>query len=64
MWQFAKVVGTTGMYRRNNMDKWYICPYCNKKLVKYKKGANSNGVFLLCKNCKKEIEIKINKDKN
>ena len=46
------------------MDKWYICPYCNKKLVKYKKGAKSKGVFLLCKNCKKEIEIKINKDKN
>lgn len=46
------------------MDKWYSCPYCNKKLVKYNKGANSNGVFLLCKNCKNEIEIKINKDKN
>lgn len=46
------------------MDKWYKCPYCNKKLVKYRKDANSKGVFLLCKNCKKEIEIKINKDKN
>ena len=46
------------------MNKWFLCPYCNKKLVKYKKDANSNGVFLLCKNCKKEIEIKINKDKN
>jgi len=51
------------MYRRNNMDKWYKCPYCNKKLIKYIKGANSKGVFLLCKNCKKEIEIKINKEK-
>lgn len=42
------------------MDKWYICPYCNKKIAKYKKDANSNGVFLLCKKCGKEIEIKIN----
>lgn len=45
------------------MDKWYVCPYCNKKMVKYKKDASSKGVFLLCKNCKKEVEIIINKDK-
>ena len=64
MWQSAKIVAIAGMYRRDNMDKWYTCPYCNKKLAKYNKGANSKGVFLLCKNCKKEIEIKINKDKN
>ena len=45
------------------MDKWFICPYCNKKLIKYKEDANSSGVFLLCKKCRKEIEIIINKDK-
>lgn len=44
------------------MKKWFICPYCEKKLVKYEKDANAKGVFLLCKNCKKEIEIKINKE--
>ena len=44
------------------MDRWYLCPYCNKKLIKFKKDAYSTGVFLLCKNCKKEIEIIINKD--
>jgi transcription elongation factor Elf1 len=42
------------------MKKWYICPYCSKKIIKYKEGANSKGVFLLCKKCGKEIEIKIN----
>ena len=43
------------------MKEWYKCPYCQKKLVKYEKDAESKGVFLLCKKCKKEIEIKINK---
>ena len=41
------------------MKKWYLCPYCKKKLVKYKENANADGIFLLCKNCKEEIEIKI-----
>nr|DAI08420.1 MAG TPA: cysteine-rich protein [Bacteriophage sp.] len=44
------------------MKKWYICPYCKKKLVRYEeKDAISKGVFFLCKKCKREIEIKINK---
>lgn len=42
------------------MKKWYRCPSCDKKMIKYERDANSKGVFLLCKNCKKEIEIKIN----
>ena len=42
------------------MDNWFKCPYCNKKIAKHIKDANSKGVFLLCKNCKKEIEILIN----
>ena len=41
------------------MKKWFICPYCKKRLAKYEKDANSKGVFLLYKNCKKEVEIKI-----
>lgn len=44
------------------MKKWYICPYCKKKLIMYEKNAKAKGVFLLCKKCKKEIEIKINKE--
>lgn len=43
-----------------NIEKWYSCPYCKKKLIKYKKDAISKGVFLLCKKCGKEVEIKIN----
>lgn len=42
------------------MKKWFLCPYCEKKLIKYEKDAKSKGVFLLCKKCGKEIEIEIN----
>ena len=42
------------------MKKWYICPYCKKKkLIKYSKDAKAKGIFLLCKNCGKEVEIRI-----
>ncbi len=47
-----------------HVKKWYICPYCKKKLIKYEKNAESKGIFLLCKNCRKEIEIKITIRKN
>ena len=43
------------------MQKWYKCPFCNKKLIKFNEDAKCKGVFLLCKKCKKEVEIKINK---
>lgn len=45
------------------MKIWYRCPYCNKKIIRYEEDAKSKGIFLLCKNCKKEIEIKINNKK-
>lgn len=45
------------------MKKWYFCPYCEKKLIKFNEDAIAKGVFLLCKKCKKEIEIKINNKK-
>lgn len=39
--------------------KWYMCPFCGKKLVIYDNTAKCSGVFIMCKNCKKEVEIKI-----
>lgn len=44
--------------------KWYFCPFCNKNIVKYSKDAECKGVFLLCKKCGKQVEIKINKNKS
>ena len=40
------------------MKRWYRCPICKKKLIQYNKDAEAKGIFLLCKNCKKEIEAK------
>lgn len=42
------------------MDKkWFRCPKCGQKLLKYKEDAESKKVYLKCKRCKNEIEIKI-----
>lgn len=41
-----------------NEKQWYICPVCGYKLLKTKKGFYSRGVFIKCKKCQKEIEIK------
>lgn len=39
--------------------KWYICPYCGKNLVIHEDTAVCKGVFIRCKECRKEVEIKI-----
>nr|DAM39040.1 MAG TPA: zinc-ribbon domain protein [Caudoviricetes sp.] len=38
--------------------QWVKCPYCGKKLAKILPDALCKGVFVWCKSCKKEIEIK------
>lgn len=39
--------------------KWYVCPYCGKKLIVFNNTAISQGVFIKCKSCGREVEIKI-----
>lgn len=39
--------------------KWFKCPHCNTKLAVVDNTAKSNGVFIKCRVCKNEIEIKI-----
>lgn len=39
--------------------KWYLCPVCNKKLLVFDNTAKSKGVFMRCKKCGSEVEIKI-----
>lgn len=42
------------------MEKWYKCPRCGKKLLKYdEEKGKSKEVYLKCKQCKKIVEIKI-----
>lgn len=38
---------------------WYYCPKCGQKLLLHEEGAKSEKVFLKCKRCKNEIEIKL-----
>lgn len=39
--------------------QWYRCPHCGQKLLLYDSFSACNGVFVVCKRCKKEVEIKI-----
>lgn len=39
--------------------RWYLCPYCGQKILKYDKEAKSKKIYIKCKKCSKEIEIKI-----
>lgn len=41
------------------VDKWYKCPVCGQKILKISKLAQSKGLYIKCKKCKNEIEIKI-----
>jgi len=39
--------------------KWFNCPNCGQKLLIYDNTCKSHGLFMPCKRCKKEVEIKI-----
>ena len=39
--------------------KWYKCPNCGTKLAIYDNTAKSEGVYVKCRGCKNEVEIKI-----
>lgn len=41
------------------MEKWYKCPICGQKILKYEENAKSEKVYIKCKKCKNIIEIKI-----
>lgn len=39
--------------------KWYRCPKCGQKILIYDDTAECHGVYVRCKACGDEIEIKI-----
>lgn len=42
------------------MKVWYKCPICGKNLVKIDDSKHIEGVFVKCKLCKTDVEIKNN----
>ena len=47
------------MGRYLNMKEWYKCPYCKQNILKYATNAESEKIYIICKKCKREIEVKI-----
>ncbi len=45
--------------RRNDFEKWFICPICGQKLHKVLAGAHCEGILTVCKRCRNEVEIKV-----
>jgi len=40
------------------MKEWFVCPICGQKLLMIDKTKNIEGVYIKCKKCKQEVEIK------
>lgn len=39
--------------------RWYCCPKCGTKLAIYDNTSKCTGVFVKCRTCRNEIEIRI-----
>ena len=39
---------------------WYLCPICNKKLIKIYENTQIYNLKVKCKKCKNEISIIVN----
>jgi len=48
------------MFKMPVKKEWFKCPYCGKNAVLHDNTAKCRGVYMRCKKCGKEIEIKIN----
>ncbi len=42
-----------------NKEKWYFCPHCGRKLIKYTVGTIADRVYLKCRQCGRNVEIRI-----
>lgn len=39
--------------------QWFFCPYCGTKIAVYDNTSVSVGVYVKCKTCKREVEVRI-----
>lgn len=37
--------------------RWAICPFCTKKNLLYDNRARAKGVWVRCKNCRRDFEL-------
>ena len=47
------------MTRIPTKREWYVCRVCGQRLAIVDDTAECHGVYIKCKNCKNEIEIRI-----
>lgn len=39
--------------------RWYRCPHCGQKILIYDDTTRCKGIYIPCKKCRREIEVKI-----
>ena len=42
-----------------NIEQWFFCPHCGRKLFAVEPGAFARGIACKCKSCKNVIKINI-----
>ena len=40
-------------------QEWYRCPECGQKLFLYDNTAQAHGIYVKCKKCGSNVEVKI-----
>lgn len=57
--QINVTVTRTGPGKAPTPKGWFACPKCGQRILKVAEGARSEKLFIKCKQCRNEIEIKI-----
>lgn len=39
--------------------EWLVCPYCGQRVAIFENNALCTGVYVRCKRCRREFEIRI-----
>lgn len=48
------------MGEKRDGRQWFSCPLCGQKICQFSKGAKAYELYIKCKKCHNEVEVKIN----
>ncbi|MDF2839942.1 MAG: hypothetical protein K0Q99_713 [Clostridia bacterium] len=47
------------MGEKTNKRSWFSCPKCGQKICQFSSGAKVHELYIKCKKCHNEVEVKI-----
>jgi transcription elongation factor Elf1 len=57
--QNRKFIGGVCMGEKTNKRSWFSCPKCGQKICQFSSGAKVHELYIKCKKCHNEVEVKI-----